>query len=43
MTYLMRFLETGGWVVQMAKKYLLALDQATQNTGWALFENGKLI
>lgn len=27
----------------MAKKYLLALDQATQTTGWALFENGKLI
>lgn len=27
----------------MAKKYLLALDQATQVTGWALFENGKLI
>lgn len=27
----------------MPKKYLLALDQATQVTGWALFENGKLI
>lgn len=27
----------------MAKKYLLALDQSTQVTGWALFENGKLI
>lgn len=26
----------------MAKKYLLALDQATQTTGWALFENSKL-
>ena len=26
----------------MAKKYLLALDQATQTTGWALFQNGKL-
>lgn len=27
----------------MAKKYLLALDQSTQVTGWALFENGQLI
>lgn len=27
----------------MTKKYLLALDQATQTTGWALFEQGKLI
>ena len=27
----------------MAKKYLLALDQATQTTGWALFEQGRLI
>ena len=26
----------------MAKKYLLALDQATQTTGWALFQDGKL-
>lgn len=39
----MQFLETAALVVQMAKKYLLALDQSTQVTGWALFENGKLI